>query len=72
MSRLRMLAASPRPLADVLIDALRTSSRLSRLLPILPDEDNDGPDQFSLQLDDTSVEEYASNTIRVCIRTTPQ
>jgi cell division protease FtsH len=65
MSRLRMLAAAPRPLADVLIDALRSSSRLSRLRPNLPEEHNDGSDQFSLQLDEESGEEYVSNTIRV-------
>jgi cell division protease FtsH len=65
MSRLRMLAAAARPLADVLIDALRSNSGLSRLRPFLPDEENDSPDQFSLQLDDKSGEEYVNNTIRV-------
>jgi len=54
MTRLRILAASARPLGDVLIDALRTSSMPFRLRTHLPDEDDHGPHQFSLKLEDYS------------------
>jgi hypothetical protein len=51
MTRLRILAASARPLAEVLIDSLRASGKLSRLRPRLRDEDDQGRQQLSLQLD---------------------
>ena len=54
MTRLRILAASARPLANVLIDALRASSLPFRLRAHLPDEDDYGPHQFSLKLEDDS------------------
>jgi cell division protease FtsH len=54
MTRLRILAASARPLADVLIDALRARSMPFRLRTHLPDEDGYGPHQFSLKLEDES------------------
>src|ERR1700738_4711749 len=65
MSRLRMLAASARPLADVLIDVLRGSSKLSRLRATLPDEADYSPEQFSLQLDDESNDKRERDTIQV-------
>jgi hypothetical protein len=64
MNRLRTLAASARPLAEVLIDALRSSSNLSRLRATLPDEEHSGPDQFSLRLEDEINERPDSNAIR--------
>jgi cell division protease FtsH len=65
MSRLRTLAASARPLADVLIDALRATSRLSRLRATLPEEEDYGPHQFSLPLDDESSDNQVNDTIHV-------
>jgi cell division protease FtsH len=49
-----MLAASVRPIADVLVDSLRASGRLSRLRATLPDEDDHAyqQHQFSLELED--------------------
>jgi cell division protease FtsH len=60
-----MLAASARPLADVLIDVLRGSSKLSRLRATLPDEEDYGSEQFSLQLDDESNDKHESEAIQV-------
>jgi cell division protease FtsH len=60
-----MLAASVRPLADVLIDALRSSRNLSRLRATLPDEEHHGPDQLPLQLEDETNEKHESDAIRV-------
>jgi hypothetical protein len=60
-----MLAASARPLADVLIDVLRGSNKLSRLRAILPDEKDYGSEQFSLQLDDESNDKHESYAIQV-------
>jgi cell division protease FtsH len=52
MTRVRMLAASARPIFDVLIDSLRASGRLSRLRSSLPDDDEDEPDQSCLEVKD--------------------
>jgi cell division protease FtsH len=65
MTRLRTLAASARPLADVLIDALRASSKLSRLRAHLPDEDDQGRQQFSLQLEEEGDDRHADDPIQV-------
>jgi cell division protease FtsH len=65
MSRLRTLAGSARPLAEVLIDALRSSRNLSRLRATLPDEEDYGPHQFSLPLDEESNDDRASDAIQV-------
>jgi cell division protease FtsH len=54
MIRLRTLAASARPLADVLIDALRARSMPFRPRTHFPDEDDSGSQQFSLKLEDES------------------
>ena len=54
MTKLRILAASARPLADVLIDALRASSKLSRLRASFPSEDDQARQQYSLQLEEES------------------
>lgn len=53
MSRLRTLAASARPLADVLIDALRASTSLSSLRTQVP-EDDQGRHQFELRFEEES------------------
>jgi hypothetical protein len=60
-----MLAASARPLADVLIDALRSSSNMSRAQAILTDEDSSGPQQLSLRLEDDIHAKQASDAIQV-------
>jgi len=60
-----MLAAAARPLAEVLIDALRAGGKLSRLRATLPDREDDGPEQFSLQLDDDSDDKRESVAIQV-------
>jgi len=60
-----MLATSARPLADVLIDVLRGSNKLSRLRATLPDEKDYGSEQFSLQLDDESNDKHESYAIQV-------
>jgi hypothetical protein len=65
MTRLRILAASARPLADVLIDALRASSKLSRLRVHLPDEDDQGRQQFSLPLEEETDYSHADDPIQV-------
>lgn len=54
--KLRMLAASARPIADVLVDSLRASSRFSRLRAGLPTETNRDHEahQFSMELEDES------------------
>jgi cell division protease FtsH len=66
MSRLHMLAATARPLAEVLIDALRSGRSFSRWrTTTLPEEDDYGPDQFSLQLDDEGRDRHANESIRV-------
>jgi cell division protease FtsH len=63
----RMLAASARPIADVLVDSLRASGRLSRLRATLPDEE--GPDheqhQFSLELEDESNEQFVRSAPQI-------
>jgi DNA polymerase III delta prime subunit len=59
-----MLAASARPLAEALIEALRSGRSYSRLRATLPDEEEYGPDQFSLQLDDDDGEKHANESIR--------
>lgn len=53
MMKSRMLAASARPIAEVLIESLRASGRWSRLRAGLPDEENhaDEQHQFSLELE---------------------
>jgi cell division protease FtsH len=52
----RMLAASVRPIADVLVDSLRASGRFSRLRAGLPKETNHDYEahQFSMKLEDES------------------
>jgi cell division protease FtsH len=60
-----MLAASARPLADVLIAALRSSSNMSRAQAVFTDEDSSGPHQFSLQLEDDILAKQASDAIQV-------
>jgi hypothetical protein len=65
MTRLRRLAASARPLADVLIDALRASNRLSRLLAPLPPQDDQGRQQLSLQLEEEGDDRRIDDAILV-------
>ena len=60
-----MLAASARPLAEVLIDSLRAGGRQSRLRATLSDEENYGPHQFTLQLDDESCEKHENVAIQI-------
>lgn len=64
-TRLRSLAASARPLADVLIDALRASRKLSRLRAPFPDEDDQSRQQFSLQLETEGDDRPADEPIQV-------
>ena len=61
MTRPRTLASSPQPLAEMLIDSLRASGKLSRLRDLLPgDEDHDDEHhQLSLELEDESNEKDA-------------
>ncbi len=60
-----MLAAAARPLAEVLVDALRSGRSLSRgRTTTLPDVDDIGPDQFSLQFDDEGRDRHANESIR--------
>jgi cell division protease FtsH len=54
MNRLRRLAASVRPLAEVLIDALRSSGMPFRSQSHRPEEHDHGPHQLSLRLEDDS------------------
>jgi cell division protease FtsH len=65
MTRLRILAASARPLADVLIDALRASSRLSRLRVPFLSEDDRASQQYSLPLEEESDDGHADDPIQV-------
>jgi len=61
VTRPRTLASSPQPLAEMLIDSLRASGKLSRLRDLLPgDEDHDDEHhQLSLELEDESNEKDA-------------
>jgi DNA polymerase III delta prime subunit len=63
----RMLAASVRPIADVLVDSLRTSGRLSRLRATLPDEEDHAYEQhqFSLELEDQSKEKGVHGALQI-------
>ena len=63
MTRLRILAASGRPLAGLLIDALRARSMPFRLRTHLPDDDDYGPHQFSLNLEDESHDRADGNAM---------
>jgi hypothetical protein len=65
MTRLRNLAASSRPLADVLIDALRADSKLSRLRAPFPDKDDQARQQFSLPLEEETDDRHTDEPIRV-------
>jgi hypothetical protein len=65
MTRLRILADSARPLADVLIDAPRTSSKLSRLRAPFPSEDDQARQQYSLQLEEETDDRHADHPIQV-------
>jgi hypothetical protein len=65
MIKLRKLAAAARPLADVLIDALRVRGNLSRLRGSLPDEDNDDLHQFSLNLEDDDNDRDETGLIQI-------
>jgi cell division protease FtsH len=65
MTRLRILAASSRPLADVLIDALRASSKLSHLRAPFPSEDDQARQQYSLQLEEETDDSHADDPIQV-------
>lgn len=65
MTRLRTLAASARPLTDVLIDALRASSKLSRLRVSFPDTDDRGRLQPSLQLEEESDDRHVDDLIQI-------
>jgi cell division protease FtsH len=66
MTKLRRLAAAVRPLADVLVDTLRASARLSRLRTVLPDEDaDDYLYQFSLDLDDDRDDREESGPVSI-------
>jgi cell division protease FtsH len=65
MTKLRILAASARPLADVLIDALRASSKLSRLRASFPSEDDQARQQYSLQLEEEDDDRHADDPIQV-------
>ena len=58
MIKLHMLAASARPIADVLIDSLRANGRFSRLRATLSDDEERDHEQhqFSLELEDESNE----------------
>ncbi|TWI76487.1 hypothetical protein IQ16_00728 [Bradyrhizobium huanghuaihaiense] len=67
MIKLRMLAASARPLADVLIDSLRASGRWSRLRAVVHDEEDFDPEphQFSLELEDENNEKSAEGSPQI-------
>jgi cell division protease FtsH len=66
MNRLRNLATSSRPLADVLIDALRADSKLSRLRAThSADKEDQARQQFSLPLEEEIEDRHAHDTIRV-------
>ena len=67
MMKPRMLAASARPIADVVLDFLRSSSKLSRLRAALPDEEDcdHALHQFSLKLEDDSDDKLDRDTAPV-------
>ena len=67
MMKPRMLAASARPIADVVLDSLRSSSKLSRLRAALPDEEDcdHALHQFSLKLEDDSDDKLDRDTAPV-------
>jgi DNA polymerase III delta prime subunit len=65
MTRPRILAASGRTLAGLLIDALRARSLPFRLRTHLPDDDDYGPHQFSLNLEDESHDRADGNAMPV-------
>jgi cell division protease FtsH len=65
MIRLHMLAASSRPLAAVLIDALRARSRPYRLRTHSRDEEDYGPHQLSLELENDSDDQRDDDAMPV-------
>ena len=65
MTRLRILAASGRPLAGLLIDALRARNMPFRLRTHLPDDNDHGPHQYSLNLEDESHDEADGDAMPV-------
>jgi cell division protease FtsH len=66
MMKPHMLAASTRPIADVLVDSLRTSAKFARLRATLPEEENHAYEkrQFDLQLEDDSAEKDSGHGAR--------
>jgi cell division protease FtsH len=67
MMRARMLAASVRPIADVLIDSLRAGARYSRLRTTLPNDENQAYDlhQLSLELEPENDEKDMHGTAQI-------
>lgn len=64
MMRVQMLASSPRPLADVLVDALRASSNPLRRARTPSSDDIGDQHQYPLRLEDTE-EGSDSNSTRI-------
>ncbi|MBI1201937.1 MAG: AAA family ATPase [Rhodopseudomonas sp.] len=65
MTRVQMLASSPRPLAEVLVDAMRASGNSPFELRTLASDDDDDQPQYQLRLEDNDEGGVDSGSARI-------